>query len=50
MRSTPSSVRRVIVTLLALPAALAAQAVPDTLADAYSAGMPVFRFLDTIQA
>ena len=31
MRSTPSSVRRVIVTLLALPAALAAQAVPDTL-------------------
>ena len=31
MRSTPSSVRRAIVTLLALPAALAAQAVPDTL-------------------
>jgi uncharacterized protein (DUF2461 family) len=23
---------------------------PDTLADAYAAGMPVFRFLDTIQA
>ena len=31
MRSTPSSVRRAFVTLLALPAALAAQAVPDTL-------------------
>ena len=23
---------------------------PDTLADAYAAGMPVFRFLDTIRA